>query len=302
MASWRRSNRGNEPPNACQQTQPGQRGHDHLAVLRADVLRGSVRDVLHHPVGRQGPGPALARCAPGHPARRRPTRPCCCCPASPARWACSRLSAARSGASASIFNADAVGPARVVRAVLPDGRRTSSAARGTSTLNLVKYDHLTISSSNVRLGVLPGHRVPRAARDRRPDRVPVPARPYLRRQDASPMNSRSARSSCRTTGTSSTSCGSACSPPSTSSTSQGTASELDHRQAQAARSPATRPCCSGSSLVASLYAALTGHPAAARQRRRRPRAPRGRQVIRCSRRTARAATGWTPRAPRRRPA
>ena len=40
-------------------------------------------------------------------------------------------------------------------------------------------------------------------------------------QAPSPMNNRSARSSCRTTGTSSTSCGSACSPSSTSSTSPG---------------------------------------------------------------------------------
>ena len=146
----------------------------------------------------------------------------------------------------------------------------------------------------LRLGVLPAHRVPRAARHRRAHRVHLPTRPHLRRQDGSPTSNRSARSSCRTTGTSSTSCGSACSPSSTSSTSQGTASELDHRAAQAPGSrlrgpaararPRRRAVLRRSPVSGGAQAASTTSPTAS---------PRART---CSERTARAATAWMRRA------
>ena len=68
----------------------------------------------------------------------------------------------------------------------------------------------------VRLGLLPHHRLPRPARDRRPHRLPVRPRPHLRGPAGSPTTRRPAPSSSRTTGTSSTSSGSACSRPSTS--------------------------------------------------------------------------------------
>ena len=130
------------------------------------------------------------------------------------------------------------------------------------------------------------------------DRVHLPARPHLRRQDDSPMNSRSAPSSCRTTGTSSTSCGSACSPPSTSSTSQGTASELDQRQAQAPgrrlRGPAAR--------ARHRHAALRRLHRHGRRRAGPSPCPSQSDINAgqtCSRRTARAATASMRRAPPR---
>ncbi len=61
------------------------------------------------------------------------------------------------------------------------------------------------------------HRLPRPARDRRPDRLPVRARPHVPGHASSPTSRPSAPSSCPTTGTSSTWSGSACSPRSTSS-------------------------------------------------------------------------------------
>ena len=145
--------------------------------------------------------------------------------------------------------------------------------QGYEYLALVRRPGPDALLQRLRLGVLHDHRVPRPARDRRSDRVPLPARPHLRRQDASPRNSRSARSSCPTTGTSSTSCGSACSPPSTSSTKRRRYRvSIDLIETEAAVSwitarrrrppPATPSVCWGSSPSAWSTRALTGQGSA----------------------------------------
>ena len=69
-------------------------------------------------------------------------------------------------------------------------------------------------ADGLRLGLLHHHRLPRDARDRRPDRLHLPAGPL----DPGPVHAGTgdrARSSCPTTGTSSTWCGSGCSRRST---------------------------------------------------------------------------------------
>ena len=59
--------------------------------------------------------------------------------------------------------------------------RSSSRGQVTEYTSLVQED-VTISCLGLRLNVLPDHRVPRPARHRRSGRVPVGARPHLRRQ------------------------------------------------------------------------------------------------------------------------
>ena len=110
-----------------------------------------------------------------------------------------------------------VGAARVVRPDLPDGRVLHRAARQRVHQPDPRRRHDPVV--RLRLDLLPHHRLPRAPRDRRADRVPVRARAHLHGQALHPRAGRDAPSSSRTTGTSSTSCGSACSPPSTCSSS-----------------------------------------------------------------------------------
>ena len=286
------------PATLGQQTQSGQRRYHHLAVLRAHVLRGACSRCTS-PSGRWTRGRAgLARRAPEHPAR--------------------------------LDQHDRPG---AVQRDLPDGRvrgrtRPDQAhqvaaapeswglrewyvltflmglyfvlGQGYEYLSLVRGEHLTIASSaygsvfylttgfhglHVTGGLMAF--------------LFLLGRTYAARS-ASPMSSRSARSSCPTTGTSSTSSGSACSPSSTSSNSQGTASELDQRQAQAPgrrlRGTATwaRRCRAGL-RVAHLPggAAQASAAVGARRTSRRARS--------CFRRTARAATASRPRAPSQAP-
>ena len=55
------------------------------------------------------------------------------------------------------------------------------AGQATEYASLVQ-EGVTIPSSALRLDVLPDHRLPRPPRDRRPDRLPVRARPHLHGQ------------------------------------------------------------------------------------------------------------------------
>ena len=102
------------------------------------------------------------------------------------------------------------------------GRRSSSAARSSSTRNLVARGHHA-QLERLRLGLLHHHRLPRPPRHRRPHRLPA-------RRSAAPSPSRTSvtrrrrpPSSCRTTGTSSTWSGSASSSSSTFSSRNRTA-------------------------------------------------------------------------------
>ncbi|CAA9372495.1 MAG: Cytochrome c oxidase polypeptide III, partial [uncultured Nocardioides sp.] len=160
----------------------GQRGHDHLAVQRADVLRGPLRLVLHHP--RREPRAV----GPGDREAQRPVRhgqhdhPRAVLADLPARRLRRR---ARPGRSPGLpVQLRRVGPARVVHPHLHHGRGVHRRP-GARVRRADARGH-----DDPRLGlrddVLPHHRVPRPARDRRPARLPLRPRPHLRRPQVHP--------------------------------------------------------------------------------------------------------------------
>ena len=53
--------------------------------------------------------------------------------------------------------------------------------QGYEYLDLIRQQDVTLFVEQLRFGLLPDHRVPRPARDRRPVRLRLPARAYLRR-------------------------------------------------------------------------------------------------------------------------
>ena len=99
MPAWRLQQRpASRAARSARPAEHGQRRHHRVALQRADVLRGPVRDVLHDPLGRPrhrgalGPGDRPAQ----HPVRRAQHHRPGAVARSPASSACSRRSGARS--------------------------------------------------------------------------------------------------------------------------------------------------------------------------------------------------------------
>ncbi|CAA9365068.1 MAG: Cytochrome c oxidase polypeptide III, partial [uncultured Nocardioidaceae bacterium] len=174
------------PPRAARPAEHGERRDDHLAGLRADVLRRPVRRLLHDPRGLAGALGAGDREAQRAVRLGQHHHPGALLPDLPARRLRSR---ARPGRSEGQHPRRAgVGAARVVRPHLRHGRGVHR--RPGAGVHRAHPPGAHVVVLGVRLRVLPHHRLPRPPRHRRADRLPLRPGAHLPRPQVHPRAGR----------------------------------------------------------------------------------------------------------------